>query len=402
MPVFEWVGRNPSGETVKGTLEAPDERIVKIKLRRQKITPIKVKAKGTGLLARLSTPKKVKQREVVVFTRQLAAMLEAGLPLVQALDSLANQQKNAYFKEVIFKIKQAVEEGTPFAEALNRYPKIFDKFYYHMVDAGEASGNLDHALKRLATYMEKAMALKAKVKKAMIYPAIVLFVTTVVLSIIMIFVVPTFQKMFGEMGQALPLPTQIVIEASNLTKKYFPFFIGGIVIGSFLLRKYYQTEKGRLHLDALFLKMPLFGELLRKVAVARFSRTLSTLISSGVSIIDALTIAAKTAGNVVVERAINKVRQGVQEGNPIADPLAKSGIFPYMVIQMVSVGESSGTLETMLDKVADFFEEEVDNTVDALAQMIEPVMIVFLGGVIGGIIVSLYLPIFKLGSVVAG
>ncbi len=400
MPVYEWVGKTLSGDTVKGTLEASDERIVRIKLRRQKIIPVQIKPKGSGLLARLSTPKKVKAKEVVVFTRQLAAMLEAGLPLVQALDSLANQQKNPYFKEIIFKIKQNVEEGTPFAEALKQYPEIFDRFYYHMVSAGEASGNLDATLKRLALYMEKSLALKGKVKKAMIYPAIVLTVTTIVLAIIMVFVVPTFEKMFGEMGQALPLPTQIVIEMSRLTKKYFPFFLVGTVIFVFLLKRYYRTERGRLQIDALLLKLPLFGNLLRKVAVARFSRTLSTLISSGVSIIDALTIAAKTAGNVVVERAIYQVRQGVKEGQSIADPLAKSGIFPYMVIQMVSVGESTGVLEKMLDKIADFFEEEVDMTVDALSQMIEPVMIVFLGGVIGGIIVALYLPIFKLGSVV--
>ncbi|HHI97224.1 MAG TPA: type II secretion system F family protein, partial [Thermodesulfatator atlanticus] len=294
MPVYEWVGKTLSGDTVKGTLEASDERIVRIKLRRQKIIPVQIKPKGSGLLARLSTPKKVKAKEVVVFTRQLAAMLEAGLPLVQALDSLANQQKNPYFKEIIFKIKQNVEEGTPFAEALKQYPKIFDRFYYHMVSAGEASGNLDATLKRLALYMEKSLALKGKVKKAMIYPAIVLTVTTIVLAIIMVFVVPTFEKMFGEMGQALPLPTQIVIEMSRLTKKYFPFFLVGTVIFVFLLKRYYRTERGRLQIDALLLKLPLFGNLLRKVAVARFSRTLSTLISSGVSIIDALTIAAKT------------------------------------------------------------------------------------------------------------
>ena len=402
MPVYEWVGKTFSGETVKGTLEASDERIVRIHLRRQKIIPVKIRPKGTGLLARLTTPKKVKAKEVVIFTRQLAAMLEAGLPLVQALEALANQQKNAYFREVIFKIKQMVEEGTPFAEALNQYPKIFDRLYYHMVSAGEASGNLDLTLKRLAVYMEKALALKGKVKKAMIYPAIVLVVTVIVLTIIMVFVVPTFEKMFSEMGHALPLPTQIVIEMSRLTKKYFPFFLGGLVGLVFLLRRYYRTERGRLQIDALLLKLPLFGNLLRKVAVARFARTLGTLISSGVSIVDALSIAAKTAGNLVVERAIYDVRQGVKEGQPIAEPLAKSGIFPYMVIQMVSVGEASGTLENMLNKVADFFEEEVDMTVDALSQMIEPVMIVFLGGVIGGIIISLYLPIFKLGEVVGG
>lgn len=400
MPVYEWIGKTPTGETVRGELEAPDERIVKVRLSRQKITPIKIKPKGKGLLS--LKKRKVSAKEVVIFTRQLSAMLEAGLSLVQALDSLANQQKNPYFKEVIFKIKQMVEEGTPFAEALKHYPKIFDRFYYYMVSAGEASGNLDLSLKRLAGYIEKALALKSKVKKAMIYPSIILVVTAIVLSIIMIFVVPTFEQMFSEMGHSLPLPTQVVVELSRLTKKYFPFFLGGIVGALILIKKYYQTDKGRAQIDALLLRLPLFGELFRKVAVARFSRTLGTLISSGVSLIEALNIAAKTAGNVVVEQAINQVRQSVQEGQSIAEPLSKTGIFPYMVIQMVSVGEATGGLEGMLEKVADFFEEEVDNVVDSLAQMIEPIMIVFLGGVIGGIIVSLYLPIFQMGNVVGG
>ncbi len=401
MPVYEWVGKNPVGETLRGEMEAPDERVVRLKLSRQKITPTKIKPKGKSLLSGLKK-KKVSPKELVIFTRQLAAMLDAGLPLVQGLESLANQQKNPYFKEVIFKIKQMVEEGTPFAEALRQYPKIFDRFYYYMVSSGEASGNLDLALNRLAIYIEKALALKSKVKKAMIYPCIILVVTTLVLSIIMIFVVPTFEKMFAEMGHALPLPTQIVVEISRMTKKYFPYFLVGVVAGVFLLKRYYRTERGRAQIDSLLLKLPLFGELFRKVAVARFARTLGTLIASGVSIIEALNIAAKTAGNVIVEKAIYDVRQSVQEGQSIAEPLARSGIFPYMVIQMVSVGESTGVLETMLNKVADFFEEEVDNVVDALAQMIEPIMIVFLGGVIGGIIVSLYLPIFQMGNVVGG
>ncbi len=402
MPVYEWVGRTPTGETQKGVMEAPDERLVKIKLSRLKITPVKIKPKSQGLFSGLKRGGKVKPKELVVFTRQLATMLDAGLSLVQALESLAIQQKNPYFREVLTKIKNAIEEGSPLAEALRQYPKIFDNFYYHMVSAGEASGNLDETLARLATYMEKSLALKAKVKKAMIYPIVIIAVTTIVLGIIMVFVIPSFEKMFADMGQALPLPTMIVISVSRFVKKYFLAFVIGLVISIFLLKRYYRTERGRLHIDTLLLKLPLFGNLFRKVAVARFARTLGTLISSGVSIIEALRIAAKTAGNVVVERAINDIRKGIQEGQSIAEPLAQSGIFPHMVIQMVSVGESTGVLEKMLHKVADFFEEEVDLVVDSLAQLIEPVLIVFLGTVIGGIIVSLYLPIFKMGEIVGG
>ncbi len=402
MPVFEWVGRTPAGEIRKGTVEAPDERIVRLKLTRQKITPVKIRPKGQGFLASLGRPKRVKAKELVVFTRQLATMLDAGLSLVQALESLALQQKNLYFRDVLIKIKNAIEEGSPFAEAIKQYPKIFDNFYYYMVSAGEASGNLDATLARLATYMEKTLALKAKVKKAMIYPAVIIAVTSIVLGIIMVFVIPSFEKMFADMGQALPLPTLIVIQMSRIVKKYFLAGVASIVFFIFLLKRYYQTERGRLQIDSLLLRLPIFGNLFRKVAVARFARTLGTLITSGVSIIEALKIAAKTAGNVVVERAINDIRKGIQEGQSIADPLARSGIFPHMVIQMVAVGESTGVLEKMLHKVADFFEEEVDNVVDGMAQLIEPILIVFLGAVIGGIIISLYLPIFKMGDIVAG
>ncbi len=401
MPVFEWVGRTPAGEVRKGTLEAPDERTVQIKLSRQKITPLKIKSKEQkGLF--VFQRKKVKAKELVVFTRQLATMLEAGLSLVQALESLALQQKNPYFRDVLIKIKNSIEEGSPFAEAIHQYPKIFDNFYYYMVQAGEASGNLDATLSRLATYMEKNLALKAKVKKAMIYPAVIVAVTTIVLGIIMIFVIPSFEKMFSDMGQALPLPTLIVIQMSRFVKKYFLVGVGLVITIIFLLKRYYRTERGRRHIDQVLLRLPIFGNLFRKVAVARFSRTLGTLISSGVSILDALRIAARTAGNVVVEQAINDIRKSIQEGQSIAEPLAKSGIFPHMVIQMVSVGESTGVLEKMLHKVADFFEEEVDNVVDGMSQLIEPVLIVFLGAVIGGIIISLYLPIFKMGDIVAG
>ncbi len=399
MPVYEWTGRTPTGELEKGVMEAPDERVVRLHLTREKIVPVEIKPK-TKKFAGIFTFKKVKPKEIAIFTRQLGTMLEAGLSLVQALDSLAIQQENPYFKEIITNIKNAIEGGSSLADALKQYPKIFDSLYYHMIDAGEASGNLDDALIRLATYMERSLALKAKVKKALIYPGVILFVTSVVLSIIMIFVIPTFEKLFSEMGQSLPLPTQIVIHMSKIIKKYFLVFIGCVGVFIFLLKRYYQTPKGRYYIDALLLKVPIFGMLFRKVAVARFARTLGTLIASGVSILDALKIAAKTAGNVVVENAITQARKSIQEGESIAEPLAESGIFPHMVIQMVAVGESTGVLEKMLHKVADFYEDEVDTLVESLAQMIEPVLIVFLGFVIGGIIISLYLPIFKMGEVI--
>ncbi len=399
MPVYEWTGRTPTGEIQKGVIEAPDERVVRLHLVREKIVPVEIKPK-TEKSWGIFRFKRVKPKEIAIFTRQLSTMLEAGLPLVQALDSLALQQENPYFREIVINIKNNIEGGSSLAETLKQYPKIFDSLYCHMVDAGEASGNLDETLSRLANYMERALALKAKVKKALIYPGVILFVTTVVLSIIMIFVIPTFEKLFSEMGQSLPLPTQIVIHMSRLIKRYFLVFIGCIVFSIFLIRRYYRTTKGRYHIDALLLKMPIFGILFRKVAVARFARTLGTLIASGVSILDALKIAAKTAGNVVVENAITQTRKSIQEGQSIAEPLAESGIFPHMVIQMVAVGESTGVLEKMLHKVADFYEEEVDILVESLAQMIEPILIVFLGIVIGGIIISLYLPIFKMGEVI--
>ncbi|QIJ72862.1 type II secretion system F family protein [Thermosulfuriphilus ammonigenes] len=383
-------------------MEAPDERLVRLHLRRLKITPIKIKPKSKGLTDYIPFLRpKVKAKELVVFTRQLATMINAGLPLVQALDALAHQQENKTFKEIIQNIKADVEGGLSLTEALKKH-KCFDNLYTNMVQAGEMGGNLDEVLMRLATYMEKSLKLKKKIKGALTYPAIVVSISVIVVTIILLFVIPVFEKMFSDFGKALPLPTQIVIAISNFVKNYILAIIGGIILGSMALKRYYATEKGRRQIDALILRVPVFGPLIRKVAVAKFARTLGTLINSGVSIIEALKVAAATAGNKVVEEAILNVRANITEGRSIADPLEESGIFPHMVVQMVAVGESTGALDTMLNKVAEFFEDEVDATVEALTSMIEPFMIVFLGGTIGGIIVAMYLPIFQIGDIVSG
>ncbi|WP_456433994.1 type II secretion system F family protein [Thermosulfuriphilus sp.] len=402
MPVYVWVGKGPDGTKKKGEMEAPDERLVRLHLRRLRITPVKIKPKSKGLSDYLPFLRPgVKSKELVVFTRQLATMINAGLPLVQALEALAQQQENKTFKEIIQTIKADVEGGQSLTEALKKH-KCFDNLYTNMVQAGEMGGNLDEVLMRLATYMEKALRLKKKIKGALTYPAIVVSISVIVVTIILLFVIPVFEKMFSDFGKALPLPTQIVIAMSNFVKNYILAIIGGIILGVIIFKRYYATERGRRQIDALILRLPVFGPLIRKVAVAKFARTLGTLINSGVSIIEALKVAAATAGNKVVEEAILKVRANITEGRSIAEPLEESGIFPHMVVQMVSVGESTGALDTMLNKVAEFFEEEVDATVEALTSMIEPFMIVFLGGTIGGIIVAMYLPIFQIGDIVSG
>ncbi|QJA06894.1 type II secretion system F family protein [Thermosulfurimonas marina] len=401
MPLYHWVGKTLSGEVRRGEMEAADAKLVEARLRRLQITPLKVEERKESFLARFQ-PKKVSGGELAVFTRQLATMLESGLPLVQALEALASQQKNPYFREVIRKVKSSVEGGSSLADALREFPKVFDTLYCQMVEAGEAGGNLDTILSRLATYQEKIQAIKSKIKHAMMYPIVIIVVTILVLSVIMVFVIPKFAQMFAEAGQALPLPTQIVIAASNLTKRYFPFFVLGVIVLVFLLKRYYATERGRYQIDKLLLRLPLFGDLFHKSALARFSRTLSSLIASGVPLLQGLSIAGRVSGNRVIERVVEEVRVSVSEGQSIAEPMAVSGYFPHMVTQMISVGEATGALEQMLDKVADFYEDEVDRTVDTMSTLIEPILIVFLGGIIGSIIVSLYLPIFKLASVAGG
>lgn len=403
MPFYLWSGINALGEKAKGQIEAKDEKGARILLERQRITVKKLKPKPKDLLGNISFfQPKVTTKDIVIFTRQLSTMIDAGLPLIQGLDVLAGQQENPTFKKMLLDIKVDVESGSTFANALQKYPKYFDRLFCNMVAAGEMGGILDNVLRRLADYMEKAQALKAKVKSAMTYPAIVLCIAGGVLAIILIFVIPVFAKMFAEFGHALPAPTQIVIDISNFMQSYFLVIIMGLVGLSFLFKKYYNTDSGRLVVDRLLLKVPIFGTLIRKVAVAKFTRTLGTLITSGVPIIEALNVAGATAGNKIIENAILNVRSGISEGRPIAEPLAESTVFPGMVVQMIAVGEATGALDAMLNKIADFYDNEVDTAVDALTSMLEPLMIVFLGGTVGTIIIAMYLPIFKMAGAVGG
>lgn len=403
MPIYVWEGINAAGEKTKGELNAIDGATAKAMLQKKRINVIKLKPKPKDIREYLPfLAPKIKQTDLVIFTRQMSTLIDAGLPLIQGLDALARQQENPKFAEVLTQIKTDVETGSTFADALKKHPNLFDRLYTNMVAAGEMGGVLDNVMARLAAYMEKAQRLKRKVKGAMTYPAIVLGISIAVLSIILIFVIPVFEKMFKEFGHALPAPTQMVIDVSNFVKSYILLIILVLGFGVFLFKKFYNTEKGRTQVDRLLLRMPIFGPLLRKVAVAKLTRTLGTLIVSGVPIIEALNVAAGTAGNKIVENAILKVKASVTEGKTIAQPLEESGIFPPMVIQMVSVGETSGALDKMLTKIADFYDEEVDTAVDALTSMIEPLMIVFLGGTIGTIIIAMYLPIFKMAGAVSG
>ncbi|MDQ7839090.1 MAG: type II secretion system F family protein [Thermodesulfobacteriota bacterium] len=401
MAVYIWEAKTGKGEKRGGELEAPDETTVRVQLRRLQLTPTKIKKKPKDLLENVKFLKpKVTQKDLVVFTRQLSTMIDAGLPLIQGLDILAKQQINKTFREVLTDIKTNVETGSTFADSLARHDKIFDSLFSKMVAAGELGGILDVILNRLAMYMEKVMKLKKKVKSALTYPLVVLCIAILVVAVILIFVIPVFQKMFADFGQALPAPTQIVINLSEFCKKNIIFMIAGLIAFVFAFRRFYSTAKGRKWVDSLVLRLPVFGPLVRKVAVAKFTRTLGTLISSGVPILDSLNIVAGTAGNKIIEEAILKVRVNISEGRPIAEPLMETGVFPNMVVQMITVGETTGALDAMLGKIADFYDDEVDAAVDALTSMIEPFMMVFLGGTIGGLVIAMYLPIFKMAAAV--
>ena len=399
MPVYQWVGTNRKNETRKGQMEASNEAVVRSNLMRLKITPSKIKKKPKDLFENVSWLQPVvKERDIILFARQFSTMIDAGLPIIQCLEILHTQQGNKTFKRMIKEIKEQVEGGATLAEALKRFPKQFDDLFVNMIAAGEAGGILDAILRRLAAYMEKAAKLKAQVKGAMTYPIVTLIIAIVVLGVILVFVIPVFEEMFADFGGELPLPTQIVVIASDMVKSKIIYIIIGIVILGFTLRKFYATEKGQDIADDVVLKIPIFGTLLRKVAVAKFTRTMGTMLSSGVAILEALDIVAKTAGNRTVEKAIYDVRSGIAEGRTMADPLAESGVFPAMVCQMISVGESTGALDAMLEKIADFYDEEVDQAVDNLTSLIEPFMLVFLGVTIGGLVVAMYLPIFKMAG----
>lgn len=401
MPVYLWEGKNRKNETRKGEMEARSEEAVRSNLTRMRIAPTKVKQKPKDILENVAfLQPKVTEDDIIVFARQFSTMIDAGLPIIQCLEILFNQQENATFKKVIKEIKGDVEGGQTFASALKKHPKLFDSLFVNMVAAGEAGGILDIILRRLSNYMEKMMKLKRQVKGAMTYPIVTIVIALVVVAVILVFVIPSFTEMFSNFNAALPLPTQIVINMSDFVRGNIHLILGGLIIAAIAYKQFGRTVKGRKALDRTFLKIPVFGILIRKVAVSKFTRTMGTMLNSGVAILDALDIVAKTAGNVVIEESIYEVRAGISEGRTMADPLVESGIFPSMVCSMIAVGESTGALDTMLEKIADFYDDEVDQAVENLTALIEPFMLVFLGTVIGGLVIAMYLPIFKLASVV--
>ncbi|MEI7670586.1 MAG: type II secretion system F family protein [Deltaproteobacteria bacterium] len=396
MPVFLWQAETKKGESRKGEIDAADEAAVRGQLRRQGYKTITVKKKPKDIFENIAFfQPKITEKDVVVFCRIFATMINAGLPLIQCLDLLGKQEQNKTFAKVIGGIKGDIEGGSTLTDALRKYPAIFDDLFVNLVAAGESGGILDVILQRLSGYMEKAMKLKGQVKGAMSYPIIVLVIATLIVAGLLIFVVPTFQKMFEGMGGALPGPTQFLVNVSAAAQAYWFHAIVGVFAFRFALKKYYATEKGTLVLDGLILKAPIFGPLLKKVAVAKFSRTLSTMMQSGVPIIEGLGIVSKTAGNKIIELALMKTRQSISEGKTIAEPLAETDVFPSMVVQMIAVGEATGALDTMLAKIADFYDDEVDAAVAALTGMLEPLMMMILGPIVGFILIAMYLPIFK-------
>ena len=399
MPTYIWAGRTRKGRVLKGQLEAVDERIARIQLKRRNIDVTKLKPKPKDLFENISfLQPKVSAKDVVIFTRQFSTMIDAGLPLVQGLHMLTEQTQNRTFKRILSTVTKDVEGGSTLADALDKHPKVFDSLFVNLVAAGEVGGILDTILQRLAAYIEKAEKLKSQIKAALTYPAVVVSIAVIVIAVIMIFVIPVFQDMFSSFGKALPAPTQLVVNLSNFTKSNIHWMILGLIVFVFLFRRYRKTDSGRRNMDNIVLRLPIIGELIRKVAVARFTRTLGTMLKSGVPILDALDITARTAGNVIVEEVILDARSSIAEGQTIAEPLSESVIFPGMVTQMISVGESTGALDAMLEKIADFYDDEVDATVAAMTSMLEPLLMLFLGGSIGGLVIAMYLPIFQMAA----
>jgi type IV pilus assembly protein PilC len=402
MSIYQWKARTRQGSLKKGEIEAVNQAAVMAQLRAQMLLPVSVREKAKDVSEYLPFLKQgITTRELVIFTRQFATMIDAGLPLVQCLEILSSQQSNKTFKGILREVKQDVEQGSTFADALRKHEKPFDSLYVNLVQAGEIGGILDTILNRLAVYLEKADALARKVKGAMVYPTTVLIVAIGVVVLMLVKVIPTFEKMFADFGGELPAPTQLVVSMSHFMQTWIWPFLGGVFI---IFVAFFQARRKlprfRRATDALALRLPVFGPLLRKVAVARFTRTLGTMIASGVPILDGLDIVAKTAGNMVIEEALMAVRSAISEGKTIAEPLAESDVFPGMVTQMIAVGEETGAMESMLSKIADFYDEEVDTAVEALTSLLEPVMMVFLGGTVGGLLIAMYLPIFKIAETI--
>ena len=404
MPTFAYTGRTRAGQNVTGERVADSMDAATAALRREqinvtKITPAKAKEDAAGKKEKAGkSGKKVAAKNLAVFTRQFSVMIDAGLPLVQCLDILGSQEEDKNFAAVILQTRTDVESGASLADAMRKHPKTFDPLFTNMISAGEAGGILDTILKRLATYIEKAVKLKGQVKSAMVYPIAVVVIAALVVGVILWKVIPTFAALFSGLGADLPLPTRFVIWLSDSLVRYMPILVVVVVAAGWAFRAYYSSPGGRRVIDAIVLKMPVLGNIMRKVAVARFCRTLSTLISSGVPILDGLEISAKTAGNAIVEDAIMLTRKSIERGETVSAPLKDTKVFPPMVTQMISVGEATGALDAMLAKIADFYEEEVDTAVAGLLTLLEPIMIAFLGGLVGGIVIAMYLPIFDLIS----
>jgi type IV pilus assembly protein PilC len=402
MATFAFSGRTRSGENVSGERMGDTMDAVVAALRREqilvtRIQPAQVKAGAAAAVKKLKA-RGVPAKNLAVFTRQFSVMIDAGLPLVQCLDILGNQEEHKYFAQVILATRGDVEGGMSLAEAMKKHPKCFDPLFCNMIAAGEAGGILDTILKRLAVYIEKAVKLNSQVKSAMIYPVAVITIAVVVIGVILWKVIPTFASLFAGLGATLPLPTRVVMAISDNLVRFMPFLVIGFFATGWAFRTYYATYKGKRVIDAIVLKMPILGPIMRKIAVARFCRTLSTLMASGVPILDGLDITAKTSGNTIIEDAIQKTRKSIEGGDTISAPLKETKVFPGMVVQMISVGEATGALDTMLSKIADFYEEEVDVAVEGLLTLLEPVMIAFLGGAVGGIVIAMYMPIFDLIS----
>ncbi len=402
MEAFTYAGKTSAGGTKKGNIEAGSREEAMNLLRQQGIRTTTLKKKPKDIEIKVpGLGGRVKESEIVIFTRQFATMIDAGLPLVQCLEILASQTDNKSFSKTISAVKQDVEGGSTYADALRKHPKLFNDLYVNMVEAGEVGGILDTILNRLALYIEKAIKLKKKVKGAMVYPATVLSVAVIVVAIIMIYVIPVFQRMFAGFGGALPAPTQLVINMSEFLKSNILYIILALILFVITFSATYRkSQKFKRSVHRTLLALPIIGTLIRKVAVAKFTRTLGTLISSGVPILDGLEIVARTANNKIIEEAVMKTRESIREGRTIAEPLAETKVFPPMVVQMIGVGEQTGALDSMLAKIADFYDEEVDNAVAALTSMLEPLMMVFLGGTVGFLVVSMYLPVFKMADVI--
>jgi type IV pilus assembly protein PilC len=399
MPIYQWVAVTKRGRKLKGELDAASEKIALSQLKKRNLTVKKFKLKPKDLFENISFMKpKVTKKDLVIFTRQFSTMIDAGLPLVQGLQILAEQAENPTFKAILKEINRDVEGGSTLAEAMRKHPAVFDNLFVNLVAAGEVGGILDTILRRLAGFIEKAEKLKSQIKGAMTYPIVVVAIAILVITVILVFVIPVFEDMFKGFGKALPVPTQIVVDTSRFMKGNFHYCLISVFAVVFAFKRYRNSTGGRKTTDSVFLKLPIFGDLLKKTAVARFTRTLGTMLASGVPILDALEIVAKTSGNVIIEEIIYEVRGSIAEGQTIAEPLSENDVFPGMVIQMISVGEATGALDTMLEKIADFYDDEVEAAVSALTSMLEPLLMLFLGGSIGGLVIAMYLPIFQMAA----